>query len=403
LLSIQNKLNDAKEDLKLKSILKDPENKIDGMVSKISFIENFCSTVGKDITSAGSTQQVVGQPVIWNGQSCNLISPDFCVITSINGQAITNPDCCQSKGGYLGLDALGRTVCLKTNATAVNPNIVNVVDCPTTYSFNTLNLNTDVSNNYVYTEVLSFDGQSLSSDCCQLYSTNVDPSYYYDLISKKCVKKEILALKSCRFDLSETFISLTYPQYHFGSNIGIYSLEERMYIKVTKLEINGFDYISNGITQPQTILDSVITLPDKWNSVLFLQKTFNNLNINNYKAQLPGEPANISNTPDTKGLLTNIFNVGYGMYIIYPENDQFYIEFKVSTQSDLSNSYTIYYSNNGAGVLEMDTAKINHECGYEVMKTTSPMNETCYKIIDLQIGSEPGQCYPYVLGGNTYI
>ena len=41
----QTKLNDAKEDLKLKSILKDPENKIDGMVSKISFIENFCSTI----------------------------------------------------------------------------------------------------------------------------------------------------------------------------------------------------------------------------------------------------------------------------------------------------------------------------------------------------------------------
>jgi hypothetical protein len=61
---VQNKLNDAKEDLKLKQLLKDPENKIDGMVSKISFIENFCSTVGKDITSAGSTQQVVGQQVV---------------------------------------------------------------------------------------------------------------------------------------------------------------------------------------------------------------------------------------------------------------------------------------------------------------------------------------------------
>jgi hypothetical protein len=42
---IQTKLNDAKEDLKLKQFLKDPENKIDGMVSKISFIENFCSTI----------------------------------------------------------------------------------------------------------------------------------------------------------------------------------------------------------------------------------------------------------------------------------------------------------------------------------------------------------------------
>ena len=42
---VQTILNDAKESLKLKSILKDPENKIDGMVSKISFIENFCSTI----------------------------------------------------------------------------------------------------------------------------------------------------------------------------------------------------------------------------------------------------------------------------------------------------------------------------------------------------------------------
>jgi len=42
---VQTILNDAKESLKLKQLLKDPENKIDGMVSKISFIENFCSTI----------------------------------------------------------------------------------------------------------------------------------------------------------------------------------------------------------------------------------------------------------------------------------------------------------------------------------------------------------------------
>jgi len=61
---VQTKLNDAKEDLKLKSILKDPENKIDGMVSKIAFIENFCSTAGNDISSGGD----IKIPVAADGQ-----------------------------------------------------------------------------------------------------------------------------------------------------------------------------------------------------------------------------------------------------------------------------------------------------------------------------------------------
>lgn len=61
---VQTKLNDAKEDLKLKSILKDPENKIDGMVSKIAFIENFCSTAGNDISSGGN----MGIPIAVDGQ-----------------------------------------------------------------------------------------------------------------------------------------------------------------------------------------------------------------------------------------------------------------------------------------------------------------------------------------------
>lgn len=55
---IQTKLNDAKEDLKLKQLLKDPENKIDGMVSKISFIENFCSTITASTVNSQSSSIV---------------------------------------------------------------------------------------------------------------------------------------------------------------------------------------------------------------------------------------------------------------------------------------------------------------------------------------------------------
>jgi hypothetical protein len=349
-------------------------------------------------SSSCCTQEVVGQPVIWNGTNCTLISPDFCVITSINGQNITNPDCCNAKNGYLGVDALGQTVCLKTSLTSNNPN-TDLPLCPQTYSY--IDFEQD---NHLYTEVLDFDGTQLSNNCCINYSNTIDPNYYYDITIKKCVKKEVLELKACRFDLIETYMSLKYPNYHYGSNVGIYGLEERVYIKITKLEINGFDYITNNSIIPQTILDSAVISPDKWNSALFLQKTFNTLNVNNYKSQLPGNPANISNTPDTLGLITQVFDEGYGLYIIYPQNDSFKIEFKIYTQSDSTNTHTLTYTNQGILISDLGFSdKLKSECGYDATKTLSPMNENCYKVSNIQFGIEPEQCYPFVLGGNTYI
>jgi hypothetical protein len=353
------------------------------------------------------TESVVGQPVIWNGNSCNLIPNDFCVIMSVSDENISNLECCKAKGGYIGLDAFGNQVCLDLADTSIS---VSTTNCPTTFTFldNLVLIGTDT---FIQTEVLGSDGSPLDANCCKNYTTITgDLNYHYDVNTKKCVKTEIAEFTSCRHTLIETYMSLLYPQYHVGSNYGIYGLNERVYVKLKKLIINGYDYLSGYSNLPSTVLDANYLPPDKWNSVLFIQKTLNDLSIDFSKAQLPGQPLNLSNTPNTQGTLTNIFNNGYGFYFIGLNNYSYKIELEVYTISNPSDVKTIYYSSSSSGIVVSDVdiqdVTLKTECGYQVKRTINTSNESCYTVgmnITAGIDVEPSQCYPYILGGNTYL
>jgi hypothetical protein len=205
-------------------------------------------------------------------------------------------------------------------------------------------------------------------------------------------------------------MSLLYPQYHVGSDYGIYGLNERVYVTIKKLIINGYDYLSGYLNLPSTVLDTNYLPPDKWNSVLFIQKTLNDLSIDFSKAQLPGQPLNLSNTPNTQGTLTNIFNNGYGFYFIGLNNYSYRIELEVYTISNPSDVKTIYYSPSSSGIVvsnvDVQDVTLKTECGYQAERTINTSNESCYTVgmnITAGIDVEPSQCYPYILGGNTYL
>ena len=83
---------------------------------------------------------------------------------------------------------------------------------------------------------------------------------------------------------------------------------------------------------------------------------------------------------------------------------------EVYTQSNPTEVKTIYYSDNSSGVVVSNTdihdTTLKSECKYQVERTINTSSETCYTIgkdITAVIDVEPSQCYPYIIGGNTYL
>lgn len=349
------------------------------------------------------TKDVLGFDVIWNGKQCIINNQELCVIVSINDQNITDPKCCEIKGGYIVIDSAGNTLCVQKD------NGGNQSGCPTQYSIKqttTENIKPPV----YYSEVLSSDGSKLSEKCCLLYASQNDPGFFYDLDKNTCLKYENSVLKACRYQLVESFLGVTYPTIHLGDN-GIYSLGERVTMKLNKLIVNGVDYLQSLPTLPQTILNPTTDDPNNWNSVLFLQKIFNDFNLVNYKAQLPGSPANISSAPNSMGTITDIYTNGYGFYIIRPETDTFEIELDFYTDSVPPNAsigqtskfiFTWSENNTLLNGTSSDKLVTPAQCDYGVDKTITPSNEDCYVVTNNTYGNEPQQCYPYILNGITY-
>lgn len=383
-----------------------------------------CQTNNISITPSGvvlgvnteecCTKDVVGQEVNWNGKQCTIFNKEFCVIISVDGQNITDPKCCKLRGGYITTDTAGNIICVQQPVSDFTNN--NQTKCPITFTQQQFNATDD--SNIVYTEVISFEGDKLSEICCKQYANQYDQTYYYDPTYKTCLKSENLLLNACRYQLIESFAGITYNGIYHSGESGIYSLDEKVTIILKKLIVNGVDYLQTIPTYPTTVLDSTTSSPNDWNSVLFLQKIFNEFNLINYKAQLPGTPINITNppnTPNSRGNETFGYPDGYGFYIIKPATDTFEIELSFYTESEppLINIgeidrfiFVLTDIDSALGGTSTPAAPsprmVLAECGYEVDKTITPSNETCFVVTNTIVGSDPQQCYPYTLDGKTY-
>ena len=372
-----------------------------------------CDTSNLAITTTGvilgintqecCTKDVIGQEVIWNGKECKLsFIEETCVIVSINDQNITDPKCCEIKGGYIVIDSAGNTLCIQKESNN------NQDDCPTNYNLTQIAIATKPPTYYEL--VTSFGSQNLSEKCCLQYAIE-NPGFYFDPDKGQCIRQfGNTKLKACRYQLVESFLGLTYPTLHMGDD-GIYSLGERVTMKLNKLIVNGVDYLQSLPTLPQTILDPTTDDPNNWNSVLFLQKIFNDFNLVNYKAQLPGSPANISSTPNSRGTITDVYTVGFGFYITRPETDTFEIDLDFYTQSVPPNTsigetskfiFTWSENNTLLNGTSSDKLVTPAQCTYGVNKSTTPSGEDCYVVTNSIYGNEPQQCYPYILNGITY-
>lgn len=350
---------------------------------------------------------IVGFGVYWDGAKCRVVDNDFCVILSINDQNITNKECCNLKGGYLSTDLEGNVVCLQ-NDTSIGTE--DIIICSELELLNTTQNLTYTDNGTLITTINDSNGNPLSEDCCKSYSELFnDPSFVYNPILGGCYKEELINQVACRYDLIEGFFGRI-SDFHPLGDLGINSLSERIYVKITKLKINGIDYLNNSVVQ--TIIDPSVASPDYWNSVLFLQKTFNDLGINNYKVQLPGEPINInSDVPDTQGLITTNYFEGYGFYIIRPENDTFEIDIQFFTESDQPGNFNVPPGRFVFNLTE-NTQRLNGdfsprvrttECGYKVDVNVETNGDVCFTIQNDEFGQEPTQCYPYIIDGKTYV
>jgi hypothetical protein len=360
------------------------------------------------------SRDVVGSDVFWDGENCRVVNEDFCVILSTDGQNITNEECCSLKGGYLSTDLNGNIVCLESQP------LVNEPQPESCSRIELVNITSEViynDDNTITTIINDSNGNSLSEVCCTEYSNlSNDPSVTYDPILGICSKTEVNNLVACRYDLIEGFFGRV-SNFHLGSDLGINSLHERIYLKITTLKIDGIDYLNNTVIQ--TIIDPAIQSPNYWNSVLFLQKTINDLNINNFKIQLPGEPFNVNpSVPDTQGLITVNYPDGYGFYILRPEGTIFEINIQFYTESDQPGNlntppgrFTFNLTENTQRLNGESSPRVREtECGYKVNVEVDTSGDTCYTIINDgsvgQIGGgfgeEPTQCYPYTINGNTY-
>ncbi len=370
-------------------------------------------TLGTDGVVGGINEEqccnidVVGQPVFWDGFSCRLLDENLCVILTNDNQNITNEECCSLKGGYLGTDFNGNIICIQnTNQSGEPIEIINEEPiCPKTYLL-TLVESIISSDTGDYSLLSDPEGQKVSVECCKEYNNLVGDSeyWYYDVNLGGCVRQvEEINYIATRYQLVESFMG-EISFFHIGSDLGIYSLLERIFLKISKLKINGIDYLQT-IPPPSTIIDPTVNPPDEWNSVLFLQKVFNDLGLSNYKAQLPGTPANIDTPTNTVGLETDLFK-DYGFYIIGPKGDTFEIDIDFYTESTPPpNGQFVFnwYRNSSSLLGDPNNPRFKPaEPNYEVNKTTSPTNESCFTITKPPYGSEPEQCYPYTLGPRTY-
>lgn len=357
------------------------------------------------------SRDVVGSDVFWDGENCRIINEDFCVLLSTDGQNITNEECCSLKGGYLSTDLNGNIICLQNSIIIETEScsLIELNNVTTESIYNDDNTTTVIINDS--------NGNSLSKVCCTEYRNLFnDPSVTYDPVLGICSKTERNNLVACRYDLIEGFFGRV-SNFHLGSDLGINSLHERIYLKIITLKINGVDYLNNNVIQ--TIIDPSIQSPNYWNSVLFLQKTINDLNINNFKVQLPGKPFNVDQSvPDTQGLITANYPDGYGFYILRPENTIFEIDVQFFTHSDQPGNFntppgvfTFNLTENNQTLNNQFSPKVRKtECGYKVNVEVNTSDDTCYTIIndgfveqlDGGFGEEPTQCYPYTINGNTY-
>lgn len=396
--------------------------------SPVSFINGVCVptpienspcnpeqiTLGTDGVVGGINEEqccnidIVGQPVFWDGFSCRLLDENLCVILTNDNQNITNEECCSLKGGYLGTDFNGNVICIQNTNQSGEP--IGDTDetpvCPETYLLTLTEtiISSDTGN---YSLLSDSTGQVVSQECCSRYNDLVgdSESWYYNINLGGCVKQiEEINYVATRYQLIESFIG-EISLFQSGTDSGIYSLIERIFLKITKLNINGIDYLQTAQTPPSTMIDPTVNPPDEWNSVLFLQKVFNDLGLTNYKAQLPGTPANIATPTNTVGLETDDFKE-YGFYIIGPKGDTFEIDVDFSTVSTPppNGQFVFNWFRESSSLLnDPNNPRFKPaEPGYVANNTISPTNESCFTITKPPYGSEPEQCYPYTLGPRTY-
>ena len=370
-------------------------------------------TLGTDGVVGGINEEqccnidVVGQPVFWDGFSCRLLDENLCVILTNDNQNIINEECCSLKGGYLGTDFNGNVICIQNTNQSGEP--IGDTDetqvCPETYLL-TLTETIISSDTGDYSLLSDSTGQVVSQECCSRYNDLVgdSESWYYNINLGGCVKQiEEINYVATRYQLVESFMGEV-SLFHAGDDLGIYSLLERIFLKITKLNINGIDYLQT-VQTPGTIIDPTVNPPDEWNSVLFLQKVFNDLGLTNYKAQVPGTPANVNIPTNTVGVESDSFKE-YGFYIIGPKGDTFEIDvdFYTASTPPPNGQFVFNWFRESSSLLgDPNNPRFKPaEPGYVADNTISPTNESCFTITKPPYGSEPEQCYPYTLGPRTY-
>jgi hypothetical protein len=104
---LQTKLDDAKGDLKMKAFIKDPENKIDGLTSDISFIETFCSKQTATKPETTTSQPTATKPETTTNQPTTT-KPETTSqpTTSQPTTTLVSPSVSQATTGKKFLDAL---------------------------------------------------------------------------------------------------------------------------------------------------------------------------------------------------------------------------------------------------------------------------------------------------------
>ena len=347
------------------------------------------------------TENIVGTPVQWNGTQCVLGSTQ-CVIVSIDNQNITNPECCSRRGGIISIDNLGNTICVEAQTSN---------SCPPFELVETTTINSG-GESILQIEAVDLNGLPLQQDCCKDYLLE-QTGEVFEWDGTKCFRQIPITYDTCRYELVESVFGINYNNYHPNGDLGINSLSEKLYLTMSKLVINGVDYLQSSVTPPQTILNAPTADPNNWNSVLFIQKTLNDFNIDTIKAQLPSTPINITpfgNIPNTQMYPSPNFvaqtGIGsdYGFFIIKPTNTTFEIEIKVYTASENNQPIKLNFKENTMLVNETENNPryIMPECIYGVQKTYQHPISTCYTVTSDVYGDEPTQCYPFQIDGITY-
>ena len=110
--------------------------------------------------------------------------------------------------------------------------------CPETYLL-TLTETIISSDTGDYSLLSDSTGQVVSQECCSRYNDLVGDgeSWYYNINLGGCVRQiEEINYVATRYQLVESFLGEV-SFFHVGSDLGIYSLLERIFLKITKLTI----------------------------------------------------------------------------------------------------------------------------------------------------------------------